>query len=480
MNNETNDVKPNHYTFPQALRALFTYPEKFRTTFQRTEVTSINFTIHPMVAAATAGQNLSRKLYVLALCSIIAVAGCSAASQSSTQTTAEDPAPIEQSLEETESTSEVDATDSAEELNRLKVEALTTYAEIVYASYVDSADLATKLQDAINEFVANPSPETHQLAKDAWLAAQEPYGQTEAYRFYGGPIDDENGPEGLMNAWPLDEAYIDYVQGAEESGIINNIDAYPTIDVDLLISLNEIGSEKNISTGYHAIEFLLWGQDFSDSGPGERKYTDYVVDGGTALHAERRGQYLSALAELLVDNLNFLVDEWASNQSDNYRAQLLATDPNKALQLVLTGIGVLSRSELAGERMFTAYDNQDREDEHSCFSDNTHRDIVTNALGIRNVYLGTYTRPNGEIVSGPSIANVVEQLAPDLNANMIALSDEIMAQVNNLSIPFEQAIINPNDRTAVLETVFTLQDQGDKIAEIGSLFGLSINTALPD
>jgi len=167
--------------------------------------------------------------------------------------------------------------ETTEAIQELKRAALTTYAEIVYASYADSARLAVELQVAIDEFVANPAAETHQAAKSAWLAAQEPYGQTEAYRFYGGPIDDEDGPEGLMNAWPLDEAYIDYVQGAESSGIINNVDAYPVIDIDLLITLNEAGSEKNISTGYHAIEFLLWGQDFSENGPGQRQYTDYVL-----------------------------------------------------------------------------------------------------------------------------------------------------------------------------------------------------------
>ena len=59
-------------------------------------------------------------------------------------------------------------------------------------------------------------------ARKAWLAAREPYGQTEAFRFYGGPIDDAKGPEGRINAWPLDEAYIDSVKGKAGSGIINN------------------------------------------------------------------------------------------------------------------------------------------------------------------------------------------------------------------------------------------------------------------
>ena len=91
----------------------------------------------------------------------------------------------------------------------------------------------------MDAFLADPNETTLAAAKEAWLAAQEPYGQTEAYRFYGGPIDDADGPEPLLNAWPLDEAYVDYVEGAPEAGIINSPDSYPTIDQDLLISLNE-------------------------------------------------------------------------------------------------------------------------------------------------------------------------------------------------------------------------------------------------
>jgi putative iron-regulated protein len=42
-------------------------------------------------------------------------------------------------------------------------------------------------------------------AKEAWLTARQSYGPTEAYRPYGAPIDDDNGPEGQLNACPLDE-----------------------------------------------------------------------------------------------------------------------------------------------------------------------------------------------------------------------------------------------------------------------------------
>lgn len=401
---------------------------------------------------------------------LVACGGAAPATSDSPAESEAEPAEIQAEAEAAVAESE------SAELTPLKEAALETYADIVFASYEDSLTLAVDLQEAINVFVENPSEATHQVAKDAWLAAQEPYGQTEAYRFYGGPIDDEDGPEGLLNAWPLDENYVDYVQDNLETGIINNVEKYPEITKDLLVSLNEVGAEENISTGYHAIEFLLWGQDLYEDSAGQRAYTDY----SEAPHAERRGQYLTAAAELLVEHLTDMTEAWDPSVEGNYREEFLAMDPDTGLQNILTGLGVLSKSELAGERMFTAYDNQDQEDEHSCFSDNTHRDIITNNQGIVNVYTGTYIRLDGSEVSGTGIAEVVEAVDPALNEEMLALLEQSVAEVDAIHVPFDQAIVLAEERPIVLEAVMTLQDQGDKVAEIGSALNLTINTALPE
>ena len=193
-------------------------------------------------------------------------------------------------------------------------------------------------------------------AKQAWLNAREPYGQTEVYRFYSGPIDNAEGPEGDLNAWPLDESHIDYVENgtgnSENSGnelnIVNNTTDFPTIDKATLRGLNENGSEKNISIGYHAIEFLLWGQDFNTNGPGDRPYTDYVSN-GTHDNQARRGQYLKVTAEILVEDLKSMVDAWASGAS--YYNSFVNDDADNSLRKIMTGMGVLSKSELAGERI---------------------------------------------------------------------------------------------------------------------------------
>ena len=206
----------------------------------------------------------------------------------------------------------------------LKGAVVSHYAEGVHALYTKSLSSATAMDAAIDTFLSNPTASTLEGAKRAWLIARDDYGPTEAFRFYGGPIDNEvDGPEGLLNAWPMDEAYIDYVEGDTGAGIINNPAGYPVIDAQLIESLNEEGGEENVSTGWHAIEFLLWGQDLNEFGPGSRPLEDYT----TNENADRRGAYLSTASDLLLVHLQGLADAWAPGSSGNYRAEFLAACP---------------------------------------------------------------------------------------------------------------------------------------------------------
>jgi putative iron-regulated protein len=353
----------------------------------------------------------------------------------------------------------------------LKRQAVENYADLVHESYRLSLASATAMDGAIDAFVASPSLEAMDAAKQAWLAARSDYGPTEAFRFYGGPIDDEEtGVEGLINAWPLDEAYIDYVQGSMQTGIINMPADYPTIDADLLVSLNEEGGETNISTGWHAIEFLLWGQDLSSGGPGARPMEDYT----TAANADRRGTYLVVASDLLLDHLGQMVEAW-SRDGDNYRAKFLALPADEAIGMIMTGIGELGRGELAGERMTVAYEARSQEDEHSCFSDNTTSDIVGNASGIERVYLGRVGS-----VDGPGIHDLV---AAEDQALADRLADEVATSVGlaeDIPAPFDQHLsegVSDEDpgRVAIFDTIVSLESQTDTLVEAAVALGVDLN-----
>lgn len=177
--------------------------------------------------------------------------------------------------------------------------AIVGYGAIVRATYEDSLAGARALETAIDTFIAAPSEANLTAARDAWLASREPYLQSEVFRFYEGPIDNaEDGPEGMINAWPMDEAFVDYVDGMPTSGLVNDLSI--TIDRPTLEGLNESGgATENVATGFHPIEFMLWGQDQSTTGPGARPYTDYVTgSGGTAMNQARRAMYLDTLASM--------------------------------------------------------------------------------------------------------------------------------------------------------------------------------------
>lgn len=366
----------------------------------------------------------------------------------------------------------------------LKESVIQQYATLVAANYEDAYNHTVTLKSALDAFVASPSASTQQAAKDAWLAARETYGQTEAFRFSDGPIDDSDGPEGLINAWPLDENYIDYVVGQPTAGIIN--DTTIALTTAMLESLNEAGGEANVSVGYHAIEFLLWGQDDADPSlltKGQRPHTDYITGtGGTAANQARRGTFLTLCGGLLVTHVGAMRDAWKSGSTTNYRATFESLEHDEALRRIFTGIGVLCKSELAGERMFTALDNQSQEDEHSCFSDNTHRDIITNFLGIKNIYLGSYTRSSGSVVSGASLSELAAEYDATLNSDIVARINTAWTQVNAIPVPFDHALAQESvgGSGPIQTAVNTLQALGDKFAEIAGKMDITISTALPD
>lgn len=324
------------------------------------------------------------------------------------------------------------------------------YTDIAYAVFDDAYITAKKLQLSVNTLVKNPSKQTLEQAREAWLASRVPYQQSETFRFGNAIVDDW---EGQLNAWPLDEGLIDYVaqgyhfelgnEGAQANIIANSsiqigADKIDTskITPELLASLNELaGSEANVATGYHAIEFLLWGQDLhgTQAGAGERPYTDYVVGKEcTNGHCDRRAQYLEAAATLLVQDLEWMKGQWSSESKDNYRTELLKQPAQDGIRKMMFGMGSLSLGELAGERMKVALEANSTEDEHDCFSDNTHHSHFYNEQGIYNVFNGSYTRVDGSVVKGPSIKDLVADKNAEVAKQIATQFDKTREQVYTL------------------------------------------------
>ena len=320
-----------------------------------------------------------------------------------------------------------------------------TYADIALAMYGDSVTTAKALDAKVDAFLANPTDETLAEARKAWIAARAPYQQTEGYRFGNKAVDDL---EGAVNAWPLDEGLIDYVDASygetsdENPYYRLNVIANPKfkigrktvdasrIDKKLLASLNEAGEvESNVAAGYHAIEFLLWGQALNGTGPGagNRPATDYVQGAGcTHDNCDRRAAYLKAASDLLVDDLTAMEKLWGPK--GKARAALMKKKGAAALAPIFTGLGSLSYGELAGERMKLGLILHDPEEEHDCFSDNTHNSHFYDILGMTEIWRGKYTRLDGTVVEGPSPKAYAEAKAPEEAKKLDALFDETLAR----------------------------------------------------
>lgn len=378
-----------------------------------------------------------------------------------------------------------------------KADVLTTYADIAAAGYEDSLTTAVTLRDAVNALVADPSDETLAAAKDAWRAARVPYQQTEVFRFGNAIVDDW---EGKVNAWPLDEGLIDYVDASyggatdENEYAVLNVVANPAFtlsgtDIDaanitpelLGETLHEADEvESNVATGYHAIEFLLWGQDLNGhgAGAGNRPVTDFATgDNCTNGNCDRRADYLKAATDLLVSDLEWMTAQWQDGGAA--RATVLG-DENAGINAMLTGMGSLSYGEQAGERMKLGVMLNDPEEEHDCFSDNTHNSHYYDGLGVQNVYLGSYTRVDGSTVTGASLADLVAAADADVNTALTADLSATMVELGELKtaadggFAYDQMLERGNEEgeEIILSAVDALVTQTKSIERAVAALGL--------
>ncbi len=347
--------------------------------------------------------------------------------------------------------------------NRSKI--VSTYADMGFVMYSDAVSEAKKLQTEITKFINAPSASGLETCKTAWKASRVPYAQTESYRFYAGPIDGTNGKETYINAWPLDEAAMDYVVGNTVSGIINDLVNFPVISESVLFDNNQKANEESVVTGYHAIEFLLWGQDLSTTGPGNRPYTDFV-DGGTNQNQARRRLFLKTTIDLLIKHLEEVASAWAPNAS-NYRKDFEnPANVKVSLAKILVGLGKYTKGEMAGQRISVALNLVSQEDEHDCFSDYTTQDMKTWQIGLVGIYTGKYIKQDGTTVSGYSFSQFAKESNKSIDDNILSKMKASSTSVNSLTLPFDIGISTEPDKTTIGSFVQNLRLQADSYTDL--------------
>jgi putative iron-regulated protein len=344
------------------------------------------------------------------------------------------------------------------------------YAANVQRAYADAAQAARRLRAAVQRMLDAPSHATLAAARRAWIEARRPYLATEAFRFYEGPVDGPGsagrmaGPEGRLNAWPLNEAVIDYVEGAPQSGLVNAVDV--PITRDEVLTRDQVSDEADVTTGWHAIEFLLWGQDRDAAGPGARSVEDYRA--GSAAN-ERRRAYLLLLTEQLIADLDWLALQWRPAAEASYADEFLALEPHEAVGRMLTGAALLAGHELASERLAVGLDSGSQEDEQSCFSDSTWQDFAWGLAGIKRVYFG-----RGETVT---LASTLQRLQPRLALEMEQRFADAERRLAALPDPFDRMLASApgsRERAAGEAAIVALQRLAAGLRDSGRALGVLV------
>ena len=365
------------------------------------------------------------------------------------------------------------------------------YVEQAFVRYTDSMKAARELFKEIRALLAEPGEQTHAATKRAWIRAHRVYSHTEPFRFGNPNVD---AWEGKVNAWPLDEGLIDYVApsyvyhegnphalaniiGLRKEPITDDLIAEFSSGLDPKAApvTNITDIETNVTTGYHAIEFLLWGQDLNEepTSCGQRRYTDFLPgEEGTHPPTARRRDYLSAAGRLLMRDLRLMLADW---QPDGrlYSQRFKELPVKERLDRMILGLGSMSFAELASERLRVALLAGGQEEEQSCFSDTTHLAILENARSIQSLYLGRHKCLDGKVVSGPSLSNLVARCDTELDnemktrlASSVALAESLAKAAEQE--PFDQMILADNHagNQRILELIAALRNQTETLEKI--------------
>jgi putative iron-regulated protein len=345
--------------------------------------------------------------------------------------------------------------------------------KLAFLTYQHATRDAQALEVAIDALLAKPNATTLAAARMAWKIGKASYQRTEWTRFADTPIDwpalgaRPAGPELRLNAWPLNEAVIDYVKGAADAGLVHRFDL-PMTAANILAS-DQVGDESDVTTGWHAIEFLLWGQDFSATGAGNRPAADFAL---TDSSHQRRRDYLKLLVRMLVADLTTVRNEWDPADPESYASKLSQLPAIEQLGRALQGATSLVMIELYGQRLTTALDSRSQEDEHSCFSDFTLEDLKADLAGIDAVL---YAKDNDAPES--SLLALLKWKNPDLANRLVAQLALATTSLSEVPAPFDQIIVSPEaapGRKAAERAAIALQSLGVTLKACAESLGIQV------
>jgi putative iron-regulated protein len=329
--------------------------------------------------------------------------------------------------------------------SRLKHSFIETQ-KVVLSRVVSARDM---YQDDAKFFNNLPAIFALEDCRVTWKAFYNEFLLLSPYRYYSGGLDagfEEN--QNYLDLSGINYSYIDYTVNQPNAGIIKDSINYPEINQVGMLAWNQEGGEKNIALGFHVLEFLLWGEDLSATGPGMRTNNDYSK---INTENERRMKYFLDASKYL----NKMIGDISLDAK--YENNLLAMSEDEALNEILSGYMKFLKDDLIASTLLKPLESQDPKDELSDFSDNTLSNIKSKINGL------LYALDGSELFLGSSeswyfmidfISDVDDESAQEIMASLTKASG-LISQIN---VDFDQAIQNAFSRERLYEVVSELKN----------------------
>jgi putative iron-regulated protein len=296
------------------------------------------------------------------------------------------------------------------------------YADgVVVATYHELEESAGNLKTSVDQFVQTSTQANLDAACDAWKAARAPWENSEAFLF--GPVAFLS-LDPSMDSWPLDQTQLQQVLNSQ-------------FDLTPEFIRNGLGYSLR---GFHTIEYLL----FKDGSP--RNVADVT---------QREKEYLSSVAQVLLEDTETLHDEWLNGFRDEFvnagKSGSRYSSPVQAVQEIIEGIITIA-DEVGNGKIGDPFLTKDVQSVESQFSWNSLTDFKNNIISIENAYLGR--SPNG--IEGMGLDDFVREKNSSLDTRV---KQEITAAYNAIDAipePFRNNLNADPQITAAIDACNTL------------------------
>lgn len=322
----------------------------------------------------------------------------------------------------------------------IEIDASTFSAQVgivAYTSLSRASQSAQVMDSKLASFMYHPNPMSQEEITQSWRQAYDDFLYTLIFSYL--PIQDPPDwhTQGIsyddlliqLDSWPIEGGYIDYIPGYPFSGIVNDL----ALDIDEknLRSQHGFTDPTNASLGYHAIEFMFWGQEgnrsahdffpqentapvpINDTEGNSHNYDEQdITADGTAVHTpqnhNRRRQYTKLLSEILQKDLHRVQRRW--EPSNGYYSQLLLqSNPENTLQAAF----------IAGQRFISEELLQKRFQLISSeFSNSSQQDMHALLTGLESWYLPK-EKDQQEASLGLLMQQADDQIAQDFIESLI-------------------------------------------------------------